>query len=161
MELVRPLANSFSGKISPEEDVNAINIATEQPDGMTNLRSDILERQEVVGHLRRSRHLTRSLQAQHKKIQHKAVVLRDERRELKTPNDAVAVRVIHVFVSNHDVVLRGHVIGDIVIDNQPQQSIEKRQINLLVQLLELRLQQNVAFAFRHLPNILKIVDTWK
>lgn len=114
---------------------------------MTDLGWCILERQEIVRHLRRARHFTGSLQTQHQKIQHETVVLRDERSKLQTTNDSITVGVVHVLVIDDDVVLRSHVISNVVINDQAKQSIEKRQINLLVKLLELRLQQDVAFAF--------------
>lgn len=84
----------------------------------------------------------------------------DKRGELKTSNDAITVGVIHVLIIDHDVVLRCHIIGDVMINNQTQQSIEQSQIDFLIKFLELRLQQNVAFAFSDVPNVGEIVDTW-
>lgn len=103
---------------------------------MANFGRCVLESQEVIGHLGRTRHFTSALQAQHKQIQHETVILRDERCKLQTSNDAVAVRVIHVLVVDDDVVLGCHVIGNVVIDDQAQQSIEQCQIDLFVELFK-------------------------
>lgn len=121
----------------PEEHMDAINVATIQANWMANFTSNILKSQEIVRHLRRSRHFTSALQAKYKQVQHESIVLRDERGELQTTNDSVAVCVVHVLVVDNNVVLSRHVIGNVVINDQTQQSIEKSQINLLVELLEL------------------------
>lgn len=51
-------------------------------------------------------------------------------------DDAVAVSMIHVFEVDHDVVLRSHVICDVVIHDQSQQTIQESQVDFLVHLLE-------------------------
>ena len=139
--------------------MNAVDIARVQPDGMGDFSGHVLEIKEIVGHLRRSGHFRGALQTQHQQIQHQTRVLSDERGELKAADDAVRVGVVHIFVVDDDVVLGRHVIGDVVIDDQPQQSIQQRQINLFVQLLEPRFQHDVTFTVRRFPHILEVVDS--
>lgn len=106
--------------------MDAIDVTTKQSNGMTNFGGCVLESQEIIGHLGRTRHFASSLQAKHKQIQHESIVLRDERCELKTSYDSITVCVIHVLISDDNVILCCHVIGDVVIDNQPQETIQKR-----------------------------------
>lgn len=51
-------------------------------------------------------------------------------------NDPITVSVIHVFKVDNNVVLRCHVISDIMINYQSKQSVQKSQVDLLVHLLE-------------------------
>lgn len=142
-----------------EENVDPVDIAAEQTNRVTDFGWSVLEGQEVVRHLRWTRHFTRSLQAQNQEIQHQSVVLRDERRELQSANDSVAVRVVHVLVVDDDVVLGCHVVSDVVVHDEAEQSIQKRQVNLFVEFLELRLEQDVALALGHVPNVLEVVHS--
>lgn len=57
------------------------------------------------------------------------------------------------------VVLSSDIIRKIVIENKPQETIEKGQIDLLVYLRKNRLHKNVTFALTGLPNIRQVVDT--
>ena len=61
------------------------------------------------------------------------------------------------FVVDHNVVLCGHVIRNVMIDDQSEKSVEKSQINLLVNLLKLRFHHHIAFSLTRLPNVLWIV----
>lgn len=63
-------------------------------------------------------------------------------------------------VINNNVILGSHVISDVVVDDKPKQSVKKRQINLLVEFLETRLEQYVAFTLAHFPDVRQIVYTW-
>ena len=53
---------------------------------------------EVVGHLRGTSHFACARKAEDQEIEHQAVVLEHEGRELKTANETVRVRVRHVLV---------------------------------------------------------------
>ena len=50
-------------------------------------------------------------------------------------------------VVDDDVVLGGHIIGDVMIHDESQQPIEQGQIYLLVELLELCLEHDVTLSF--------------
>lgn len=102
----------------PEEDMNSVDVSAEQSNWMGCFRCNILERQEIVRHLRWTGHFAGSLQAQDEQIQDETIVLRDERRELKTSNNAITVCVVHVFVGDDNVVLGCHVISDVVINDE-------------------------------------------
>lgn len=141
--------------IEAEVNPNFVNVTAVEADGVTGFGSHVGELQEIVRHVRWTRHLARSLQAKDEKIQNEAVILHNERRELEASDDAVAVRVVHVFVIDVHVVLRRHVISNVVVDNQTQQTIQKGQIDLLVQFFKTRLQENIAFPFGRVPHILK------
>jgi hypothetical protein len=95
---------------------------------------------------------------QNQQIQHQSIVLDHKRRHLETTNDAITVCVVHVFVVDDNVIFGRHVIGNVVIDNQTQQSVEQRQIDLFVEFLEARFEQNVAFTFVDIPDVLQVVD---
>ena len=80
----------------PEEHVELVDVSGVEADGVRHLRRDVLERQEVVGHLRRAGHLAGSLEAKNEEVEHEAVVLDDERSKLQAADDAVRVGVVHV-----------------------------------------------------------------
>lgn len=81
---------------SPEEDVDAVDVATVESDWVGALCGRVLEAEEVVGDLRRSCHFTGAVQAQNQQVHHQAVVLHDEGGKLKSSDDAVGVGVVHV-----------------------------------------------------------------
>ena len=60
-------------------------------------------------------------------------------------------------VDDH-VVLGGHVVSNVMIHNQPQQSVQESQINLLIQLLEMTLHHDIALSLPSVPHLLQIVD---
>lgn len=64
----------------------------------------------------------------------------------------------HILVREHDVVLRGDVVREIVVEDQSKQSVEQCQIHLLVDLREDRLHENVALPVVSLPNVREVVD---
>ena len=109
-----------------------IDVSAVQSDRMRSFRGDVLERQKVVGHLRWTGHFRSTLQTQQQQVQHEAEELDDEGGELQTTNDAVRVGVIHVFVVNDHVVLGCHVIGDVVVHDQTQQSEEEKRGIVLI-----------------------------
>ncbi|CAN8015573.1 unnamed protein product, partial [Ixodes persulcatus] len=142
----------------PEEDVYAVDVARVEAHGVGGLGGHVLEGQEVVGHLGGPRHLGGPLQAQSQQVQHQAVVLHYERRELQAPDDAIRVGVVHVLQGkiDDDVVLGSHVVGNVVVHNETQQSVQQRQIDLLIHLLKARLEHHVALPFRSVPHVLQV-----
>lgn len=62
----------------PEEDVDAVDVATVQSDRVSALCGRVLETEEVVGHLRWAGHLAGTVQAQDQQVHHQAVVLDNE-----------------------------------------------------------------------------------
>lgn len=74
----------------------AVNVSAVEADGVGALCGCILERQEVIGHLRGSSHLTGPVEPQHQQVHDQAVVLHDERGKLQTTDDTVRVGVVHV-----------------------------------------------------------------
>lgn len=61
-------------------------------------------------------------------------------------------------VIDDDVVLGGHVIRNVVVDNEAKKTIEQRQVDLLVHLLKTRLHHNIALSLRRVPNVLQVID---
>mmetsp|Transcript_14739 Transcript_14739/g.38930 ORF Transcript_14739/g.38930 Transcript_14739/m.38930 type:complete len:664 (+) Transcript_14739:435-2426(+) len=66
--------------------------------------------------------------------------------------------MVHVFVIDDDVVLRSHVVRDVVIHDQPQQAVQQRQVNLLRNVFELGLENDDALAIRGVPHIRQVID---
>ena len=104
---------------SPEEEVESVDISGVEPNRMRHLRVHILKAEKVIRHLRRSGHLRGPVEAEHEQVHDEAVVLDDEGGELEAADDAVAVGVVHVLVVDHHVVLGRHVVGNVVVNNQP------------------------------------------
>ena len=142
-----------------EEDVELIYVARVETDRMGSFCGHILETEEIIWHAWRTSHLTSSVETKNEEIKHEPVVLDDERRELETTENTVVVGVVHILVGELDVVLGSDVIGDVVIDNQSKKPIQQEHIDLLIHLVELCLDENVALALTSLPNFLEVVDT--
>ena len=94
-----------------EDNVQAINITGVQADGVTSLCSRIAILQEVIGYLWRTG------------IKDKTVVLEDKGRELKTTNETERIRVHHILVGQHHVILCSGVIRQVVIENEIEETI--------------------------------------
>lgn len=71
---------------------------------------------------------------------------------------SVSVYVYDVIDKRTSVILRRYVVGQIVVQNQPQQSVEQRQIDLLIDLRQDSLHQDITFAFTGLPDVSQVVD---
>ena len=56
------------------------------------------------------------------------------------------------------VVLRRNIVRQVVVQNQTQQTVEQREVDLLVHLRENRLHEHVALALARLPDIGQVVD---
>ena len=120
---------------------------------------DVLEAQEGVGVLRRTRHFGGPVQAKDEEVEYEAIVLHNEAGVLDASDDAVQVGVVHVLVGDVDVVLGRHVVSDVLVEDQPQQPTEDVQINLLIHLFERRLQHHIALTIARHPHILQVVDS--
>lgn len=120
--------------------------------------SSYLECQEVIGQLRWASHFTGTLQAQQQQVQHQSIVLCDEGGELQATQDTIGVGVVHVLVGDDHVVLGCHVVSNVVVHDQTQQPVHQSQVNLLVHLVELALQQDIALALVEFPDLLQVVD---
>ena len=62
--------------------------------------------------------------------------------------------VMNVFAVDNHVVLSGHVVGDVVIDDKSEQPVEQGQVDLLVELLKVALHHYIALSVRCLPYVL-------
>ena len=76
----------------------------------------------------------------------------EEGGELEAADEAVGVCVVHVLVVDDDVVLGGHVVGDVVVDDEAEQAVEEGEVHFFVELLELGLEHDVALALARLPD---------
>mmetsp|Transcript_15454 Transcript_15454/g.29757 ORF Transcript_15454/g.29757 Transcript_15454/m.29757 type:complete len:203 (-) Transcript_15454:2932-3540(-) len=141
-----------------QQHVQLVHVPAVQANRMPHLRLDITERDKLVRALRGSCEFGRTGQAKHQQVQHHTVVLRDEAGKLQAAQQAVRVGVRHVLVRNHHVVLRCHVVGNVVINNQAQQSVEHGQIHLLVHLLKTGLQHHHTLAVVRVPHVREVVD---
>mmetsp|Transcript_2955 Transcript_2955/g.8791 ORF Transcript_2955/g.8791 Transcript_2955/m.8791 type:complete len:467 (+) Transcript_2955:3703-5103(+) len=142
----------------PEEHMDLIHVALIKPDRVPGLHLALAEGEELVRHVRRPSNLRRPGQTQKEQVQNEPVILGQERSKLQAPNDTVRVGMGHILEGDDNVVLGRHVVSDVVIDDQPQQPVEKREVDLLVYLLEVRLHHDYALAVGRVPNILQIVD---
>ena len=62
--------------------------------------------------------------------------------------------MIHVLVVDHHVVLSSHVISNVVIHDETEESVKQGQINLLIELLEGALHHDVTLTIARLPHVL-------
>mmetsp|Transcript_30637 Transcript_30637/g.99608 ORF Transcript_30637/g.99608 Transcript_30637/m.99608 type:complete len:435 (-) Transcript_30637:2259-3563(-) len=141
-----------------EDDVQLVDVAAVEANRMPRLHRSVPERDELVRALRRPRNLRGAREPEHEEVEHEAVVLDDEAGELEAGDEAVRVCVAHILVRNDNVVLRRHVIRDVVVDDEAQQTVEHRQVHLLLELFKLGLQHDHALALGGFPHIHEVVD---
>mmetsp|Transcript_3094 Transcript_3094/g.10261 ORF Transcript_3094/g.10261 Transcript_3094/m.10261 type:complete len:228 (-) Transcript_3094:2744-3427(-) len=125
---------------------------------MPRLRAHVPVRDELVRHLRRSRDFRGARETEHEQVQDQAVVLRHERRELQAADQTVRVRVAHVLVRDDDVVLRGDVVRDVMIDDQTHEAVEHREVHLFKHAFEPRLKHHHALALVRVPHVREVVN---
>mmetsp|Transcript_45139 Transcript_45139/g.81182 ORF Transcript_45139/g.81182 Transcript_45139/m.81182 type:complete len:243 (+) Transcript_45139:3641-4369(+) len=142
-----------------EDHDETIHVTAVQANRMPELRVHVLEGEEFVGQLRWSCNFRGSRKTKHEEIQDKAVILEDERAKLQTLDETVRVCMVHVFVVDHNVVLGSHVVCNVVIHDQAQQTVEKSQVNLLGDVLELALQHNYTLSIGCVPDICQVIHT--
>lgn len=87
---------SSAPEVSPEEDVNTVNVSAEEANGMGHLSGNVLEAKEVIWHLGRPSHFTGTVQTQHQQVHHKPIILDNEGSKLQPTNNPIGVCVIHV-----------------------------------------------------------------
>ena len=64
----------------------------------------------------------------------------------------------HILVRDDDVVLGRTVISNVVINNQPHETVEQRKIDLFKHLFKSRLQHDDALAFIRVPDVRQVID---
>ena len=63
----------------------------------------------------------------------------------------------HFVVDDH-VVLGGHVVSNVVVHYESEQSVEEGEVNLLIELVKPGLHHYVTLSLTHVPHILQVVD---
>lgn len=79
-----------------EQDMESINVARVEADGVARFSYGVTILQEIVGHLRGARHFTGAVQSEYEQVEDEPIVLEYERRELETADQAVGIVVRHV-----------------------------------------------------------------
>lgn len=111
-------------------------------DGVFSLKLDGLVDHELIFLEGRACDLVGSVEAHDENVDDHSVELEDEGGELQAHQKPIVVGVVHVFEVDHHVVLRGHVVCDVVVNDQSKQPVQQGQINFLVYLVKPRLHQN-------------------
>lgn len=146
-------------RLEAEEDVNPVDVSGVESDRVPRLGRRVPELEEVVGHLRGSSHLARPLQSEDEQVEDESVVLEDERRELETSDHSKVVDMRHILVRQDRVVLGRNVVGQVVVEDESKQSVEERDVNLLVDLRQDRFHHDVGLTVARLPDIGEVVDS--
>lgn len=100
--------------------IQLVDVSAVESDWVSSLSLYILEAHELIRSRGRSSQLSGSLKAKDYDVKDEAVVLSDKACELKTSDKSIGVGVRHVLEGDYHVVLRSHVVSQIVIDNQSQ-----------------------------------------
>ena len=142
----------------PQQQVQLVDVAAVETDRVALLRRHVAKSEKLIGHGGWPRDLGGAREPEDQEIEHQPVVLHDEGRELQPAQQPVRVGVVHVLEGDVDIVLGGHVVGEVVVDDEAQQPIKQRQVDLLVHLGELRLDAHDAVALGRVPHVLEVVD---
>mmetsp|Transcript_29770 Transcript_29770/g.62395 ORF Transcript_29770/g.62395 Transcript_29770/m.62395 type:complete len:277 (-) Transcript_29770:3144-3974(-) len=140
-----------------EQDVYPLDVTTVQADRMLHFSGDRIEGQKLVRLHRSTGDFAGSGKSQHEQIKNQTVILKDEGSKLQATDQAVAVQMIHVLVIEQDIVLCGHVLRNVVIDNQPKEAIQQRKIHLLVHLLKLSFHHHIGLPAGRVPHLLEVI----
>ena len=65
----------------------------------------------------------------------------------------------HVLEGYDHIILSGHVVRQVMIDNQSEEFVQESKVDLIVELFELGLHKDDALVLRDIPDIRQIVDT--
>lgn len=101
----------------------------------------------------------RPLKTKDQEIEHETVVLEHEGRELQTSDKTVTIDVRHVLEREGRVVFGRDVVGQVVVEDQSEQSVQEGQVDLLVHPRQNRFHHDDAFAIARLPHVGQVVDT--
>ena len=66
--------------------------------------------------------------------------------------------MVHIFVGDDHVVLASHVVRDVVVHNESEESVKQGKVHLLIDFLVLGLEQDHAFAVAGVPYVLEVID---
>lgn len=102
---------------------------------------------------------TCSIGSNNLEIKYQTIKLHYERCKLQSMKSTVGICMVHVLVGDDNVVLTSHVIGNIVIHDQSEQSIQEGEIHLLVGLFEFGFEEHQRLTLRGIPNTMEVVDT--
>ena len=122
-----------------EQNVQFIDVAGVETDRMADFGGRITVLEEIVGHLGRTSHLAGTLETEDEEIHNEAVVLENKRGELQSTDEAVGVRVGHVFIGQDRVVLGCNVVGQVVVQDESEETLQEGKVDLLVNLGKLSL----------------------
>jgi hypothetical protein len=126
-------------------------------DGVLSFELDGLVDHELVFLEGRACDLVGSVESHDEDVDDHCVELENEGGELQAHQKAVVVGVVHIFEVDDHVVLCGHVICNVVVDNQSKQPVQQSQIDFLVYLVKPRLHQHQRLVFAGLPNAVQVV----
>ncbi len=107
----------------PEQNMNPVHVARIQSDRVRRLSVHILKLQKIVRKLWWPGHLRCSVQAQYQQVQDQPIILHNKRGKLQAPYNTIRIRVVHVLVIDDDIILGAHVVGDVMVHNESQQTI--------------------------------------
>ena len=68
------------------------------------------------------------------------------------------IYIQRTFVREDGVILGRDVVSQVMVQDQPQETVQKSEVDLLVDLGQDSLHRNVAFAFAGLPDVSQVVD---
>ena len=77
---------------------------------------------------------------------------------MEAHDNTVKVGMIHVFEIDADVVFGGHVISDVMVDDKPEESIQKSEIDLLIDFIETGLEQDKRLPLGGIPSTMQVID---
>jgi len=141
-----------------ENDVNMINISHVHSDRMTRLNFYGLKEHELILILRGSSQLGSPIQPQYKQINNKPIKLENKRHKLQAHNGPKEVGMIHILKRDRNIILRRHIIRNIMIHDKPQQPIQQGKINLLINFIQPGLQQDHRLPLPSLPDPMQVVN---
>ena len=136
-----------------EDHVESIDVPAIHPYRMSPLGFKILESHELIRVGGRPSHFRGPLKPQQKQIKNHAIVLEYEAGELQASDQPIRIGVRHILICDGHIVFGCHVVGEVVIYDESEQSVEESQVHLLVDLLELGLHEDDAFIVFYFPDV--------
>ena len=106
-----------------EQNIEVINISQVESDRMLNFQLNTLINHELIFIEWRPCHLISSIEPHDQQINDQPIKLEDKRCKLQPHDHTKEVCMIHIFEIDNHIVLGCHIVCNVVIHNQPQQSV--------------------------------------
>ncbi len=82
----------------------------------------------------------------------------DKGRQLEATDEPIVVAVAHVLVGDRNVILGRDVVGQVVVHDEAEETIEEGQVHLFAERAQARLHHDRRLSIGRVPHVAQVVD---